>query len=527
MASAVLRMLAEIMMRQLDAANRVQLQSAGVSSMSQNQIDNQSYRRMRDSVMMLAIIASSLLISPSVYAQVGEMQQTPTTYRRQFDSKLVNFISRGHVNCATKCHSGGKPNAGEQYAANEWDIWYQQEKGPHFVAYKRLLEDPRSDVMAKLLYGPEATAITRSECLSCHALFPEKERRDSRFVSADGVSCESCHGYGRGTDRNGWADIHQDRAKFFSNYTTAQRTEMGFYDLRDLSRRAERCISCHVGTENQRVTHDMMAAGHPPLMFEMDYYSSGVPKHWPEKNSFISEDEGEWIHVRSWATGQAVALRESLHRIIEWSAGKEKIDFAFLDCYACHHDLDQKTKQLNWRQQRGFLGQRGEPTWDEVNWSMCRTLVRLYLPGEFDAAQKNATRLLQSLSLSNMDRAAVAQSADALRKTAERLVAKVAVNKFDKAQSLSILQSLATDRDYVTSRGFSAANQAVFAVNALYFAAFPKAAAADDAGQVAAAIVLRMNNLVSDENDVPLPASYDARKMSSLLAEFQAALPGK
>ncbi len=495
--------------------------------MSQNQIDYHSYRRAGRLALLAAITVYSAASSATVNAQSGQLQQTPSTYRRQFDSKLVNFISRGHVNCATKCHSGGKPNPGEQYAANEWDIWYQQEKGPHFIAYKRLMEDPRSDVMAKLLYGPEATAVSRKECLSCHALFPEKERRDTRFVSADGVSCESCHGYGRGTDRNGWADIHQDRKKFFSEFATEQRTEMGFYDLRDLSRRAERCMACHVGTEDHRVTHDMMAAGHPPLMFELDYYSGGVPKHWPEKNSFLSEDEGEWIHVRSWATGQAVALRESLYRMIEWSAGSDKIDFAFLDCYACHHNLDMKTKQLNWRQQRGFIGQRGEPTWDEVNWSMCRSLVRLYLPNDFEAAQKSAARLLQSLSLSSMDRAAVAQSADVLRKTAEKLVAKVAVNKFDRTQTLAILHAISKDREYISARGFNAANQAVFAVNALYFAAFPKTRNADKSGQAATASILAMNKLVSDDNDVPLPEYYDARKMSSLLADFGATLPKK
>jgi len=495
--------------------------------MSQKQTYKFFCHRVCGSCVVLTMIVFILISTTTVYAQAGELHKTPSTYRRQFDSNLVNFISRGHVNCATNCHSGGKPHKGEQYAANEWDIWYQQEKGPHYIAYKRLLEDPRSDVMAKLLYGPDASAIKQAECLACHALFPEKERRDSRFVSADGVSCESCHGYGLGTDRHGWVDLHQDRKRFFKEYTTAQRTEMGFYDLRDLSRRAERCMSCHVGTEDRRVTHDMMAAGHPPLMFEMDYYSSGVPKHWPEKNSYLSEDEGDWIHVRSWATGQAVALRESLYRMLEWSAKREKVDFAFLDCYACHHNLDQKTKQLNWRQQRGFLGRRGEPTWDEASWSMCRSLIRLYLPGEFEAAQKSVVRLVRSLSLSNMDRTATAQSADALRKTLERLVAKVAVNKFDRTQTLAILHALARDRAYISSRGFSAGNQAVFAVNALYFAVFPKSQVVEESNQAAAAIVLRMNQFVSDENDVPLPESYDARRMSSLLSDFQAALPEK
>ncbi len=496
-----------------------------VSKIIQIKCNHHGYNGVRGSVFTTAIVCS-LVVSSSVFSQDGGMYQTPSTYRRQFDSKLVNFISRGHVNCATKCHSGGKRNEGEQYAANEWEKWYQDGKGPHYRAHMQLMEDPRSDVMAKLLYGEDAKAIERNECLSCHALFPEKERRDTRFVTPDGVSCESCHGYGRERERNGWADIHQDRAAFFGKYSTQQRTEMGFYDLRDLARRAERCMSCHVGTESQRVTHDMMAAGHPPLMFEMDYYSGGVPKHWPEKNSYLSEDEGDWFHVRNWATGQAVALRESLHRLIEWSAGKGKMDFAFLDCYACHHNIDQKTKQLNWRQKRGFIGARGEPTWDEVNWSMCRSLIRLYLPNEFEAAQINASRLLQSLSLSNMDRATVAQATASLSKTAERLVRKVAVNKFDRKQSLAVLQALVDDRDYITSRGFSAANQAVFAVNVLYTAVFPKTKATPQANAATSAIVLRMNQLVSDDNDIPLPEFYDAGKMAALMAELRATLPG-
>src|SRR5207253_5173539 len=106
-----------------------------------------------------------------------------------------------------------------------------------------------------------------------------------------GVSCESCHGAAgswlRGHTRTDW------------NY--AMRVTAGMRDLRSLYVRANTCVACH-----QNVDHDLLKAGHPTLVFELDSQSINEPKHW--------RDDDLSIGPRAWLTGQAVALREAAWR---------------------------------------------------------------------------------------------------------------------------------------------------------------------------------------------------------------------
>jgi hypothetical protein len=68
-------------------------------------------------------------------------------------------------------------------------------------------------------------------------------------------------------------------------------------DLQDLYVRANTCVACH-----QNVDTDILKAGHPELIFELDGQSVAEPKHWSaEKNG---------NGAQAWLIGQAVALRE-------------------------------------------------------------------------------------------------------------------------------------------------------------------------------------------------------------------------
>ncbi len=53
-------------------------------------------------------------------------------------------------------------------------------------------------------------------------------------------------------------------------------------DTRDLVKRTEKCLSCHLGSEEKFVDHEMIAAGHPDLFFELDSFSAVMPRHWKE-----------------------------------------------------------------------------------------------------------------------------------------------------------------------------------------------------------------------------------------------------
>jgi hypothetical protein len=72
-------------------------------------------------------------------------------------------------------------------------------------------------------------------------------------------------------------------------------------DLKSFYVRANTCVACH-----QNLDPDIVAAGHPELVFELDGQSAAQPKHWKDP-----EDSGP----RAWLTGQAVALRELSWRL--------------------------------------------------------------------------------------------------------------------------------------------------------------------------------------------------------------------
>jgi hypothetical protein len=71
-------------------------------------------------------------------------------------------------------------------------------------------------------------------------------------------------------------------------------------DLRDPYERANACVACH-----QNVSPEILAAGHPELIFELDGQSASQPRHWQERYS----------HSQLWLVGQAAALREMSYQL--------------------------------------------------------------------------------------------------------------------------------------------------------------------------------------------------------------------
>ena len=70
--------------------------------------------------------------------------------------------------------------------------------------------------------------------------------------------------------------------------------------------RANTCVACH-----QNVDADLLQAGHPELIFELDGQAVTQPKHWRETTN--------WNGAQAWWTGQSAALRE-----MSWQITNEK-----------------------------------------------------------------------------------------------------------------------------------------------------------------------------------------------------------
>src|ERR1700730_8010221 len=189
----------------------------------------------------------------------------------------------GAVGCkSSSCHGG----AGEK--RSQYITWSRQDF--HTRAFAILL-DARSARIAETVGTGEAQSSAR--CTVCHSPFQSfaPMRLASNARADEGVSCESCHGAAgswlRGHTRSDW------------NY--AMRVTSGSRALRSLYVRANTCVACH-----QNIDNDLLKAGHPPLVFELDSQSVNEPKHW--------RDDNPWIGPHALPTGQAVALREAAWR---------------------------------------------------------------------------------------------------------------------------------------------------------------------------------------------------------------------
>jgi len=188
---------------------------------------------------------------------------------------------------SSSCHGG----AGEK--RNQYLTWLQ--KDFHTRSYA-ILTDARSARIAETLRLPAAQESGR--CTVCHSPFQSvaSARLGPQAHPDEGVSCENCHGAAEA-----WLRGHTRK-----DWTYATRVAAGMRDLRNSYVRANTCVACH-----QNLESDILNAGHPELMFELDGQSVAEPEHWRDDNPASA--------VRAWLVGQAVALRE-----VSWALSKDK-----------------------------------------------------------------------------------------------------------------------------------------------------------------------------------------------------------
>src|SRR5947208_2216032 len=78
-----------------------------------------------------------------------------------------------------------------------------------------------------------------------------------------------------------------------------QLTALGMTDTKNLFARARLCSGCHIGSPQQEVNHDLYAAGHPPLRFELASYEALIGrKHWDDAPRRVADADYE---VQLWA----------------------------------------------------------------------------------------------------------------------------------------------------------------------------------------------------------------------------------
>jgi hypothetical protein len=223
----------------------------------------------------------------------------------------------GAQSCSTSgCHGG----AGE--LNKQFTIWIQYDF--HHQRPVATLTTARSERLASVLKITDPTKDTR--CTSCHAPFQTVPAvlLDKEVKITEGVSCESCHG-----PAEKWLLSHTRK-----DYSHADRVHAGMRDLKNPYVRANTCVACH-----QNVDSDLLRAGHPELIFELDGQAVTQPKHWRK--------ELDKPGPQFWLVGQAVALRE-----MSWQLATEKNP---------HADATNRWAGLFWLLQQIQMANTGEP----------------------------------------------------------------------------------------------------------------------------------------------------------------------
>jgi hypothetical protein len=414
----------------------------------------------------------------------------------------VKYIGPGSC-AATSCHGSVKPAAGSRILQNEYSTWIIRDK--HSRAYQALTGDIGERIARILKLNTKAEEAPK--CLACHALYTTPEQRGRPFELSEGVSCENCHG-----PASAWLGPHTTR-----DWPHEKSVALGMRDTRDVIHRTEKCLECHLGTKEKFVDHEMIAAGHPDLFFELDSFSAVMPRHWKSPRELAPGrlvEDAAWAGVRDWSAGQAVQLRAEMERLA-WRAKGERFDkkevwpeYSELSCFACHHAL--APAKDSWRQEHGFAGRRpGDPAWNSSRYAVFRLLAKQIDTANAEELDRRLLAVSGELSKLNADRSVVMASASAAAPVAQRLAERLAVMQYDRAVVLRTLQNISEDAEDISLADERAAEQAAMAMDSLYIA-YSKDAKPGNADEVRAAINELFRQL---EN----PSAYNADQFAASL----------
>lgn len=262
-----------------------------------------------------------LLFMSITGASASELPPLP-----QFDER----VHEGVKTCASStCHGATEPFQDSRILHNAYLTWHRRD--PHSRAWETLWSEESRRMAERMGLGAAHEADT---CLACHSGKVPEAYQGERFQVSDGVGCEACHG-GSGD----WLEEHVS-----GEPSHAENIERGMYPTADPEARAELCLSCHYSHPQAPMTHDLMAAGHPPLLFEVETFRRLQPPHY-EYSEAYRERKDVASPLDDWLTGQGVAARAELEAMGEriHGDGGPFPELEFFHCGSCHHDIREPT----------------------------------------------------------------------------------------------------------------------------------------------------------------------------------------
>lgn len=369
------------------------------------------------------------------------------------ESPMSKGVHEGVASCAgSSCHSR-QVDSGVNVRQNEIITWQNPSSaaGAHSRAW-RVLTEPRAQAIArKMGIGPAQNA---KECLGCHA--DPGPMRGGKFQLSDGVGCEACHG-----GASGWLASHRAVGG-----THAANVANGMRALENPKVRAGVCLDCHFGSSRpgQFVTHQIMAAGHPRVAFELDLFSS-IVEHWDVDADYVKR-KGYAGGVKTWAVGQAMALDRALTLYGEGGrSGGAFPELYFFDCHSCHRTISDDPKaRPRWEANPGRPIPSGQPPFNDENMIMLQAAARVTAPALAQRLDADSRAFHAALA---RDRSESQRAAVRLAGTARALADAFAARSFSRSDTLAILDAVLTGEISRRYTDYSGSAQAVMAADTL------------------------------------------------------------
>jgi hypothetical protein len=236
----------------------------------------------------------------------------------------------GSLSCsAAACHGSEPVDSKRALRGEEFVRWLHSD--PHAKAAQTLAGEKYREILLRVSGRDDGQAEPQQQarCAKCHD--PLGGTGDHTTISpvGHGIGCETCHG-----NAEHWLSRHYER-----DIERSELTALGLLDTKNLHVRAKQCASCHVGSADQDMNHDMIAAGHPPLRFELSAYHDLIQhKHWNDTRERLEKRD---YQAQLWAAGQTASAGARLelldarcnHSAEQWP------ELAEYNCFSCHQRI--------------------------------------------------------------------------------------------------------------------------------------------------------------------------------------------
>ena len=364
-------------------------------------------------------------------------------------------VQEGVASCAgSTCH-GRQVASGVHIRGDELRTW-QDPTGPegaHSRAWAVLKGRRGQAIAARMGIGRAEAAPV---CLACHADRPAPGQPRTRFQISDGVGCEACHG-GAGD----WLASHRAL-----NATHAANVARGLRPLEDPAVHAQVCLSCRLGGQDGRfVTHEMMAAGHPRLSFELDLFTE-LQRHYDLDADYAARKTIR-NGTKTWALGQTAALERALalYQAPALAVRGAFPEFTFFDCHSCHRRIsDDPATPLTAEPNPGRALPRGFPPFNDENMIMLTAAAHALAPQDADRFDADARAFHTAFA---QGREATVAAAARLQGSTQALEAAFAPRAFGRSDTMAILSRITAPDGAARYTDYAGGAQAVMAADTL------------------------------------------------------------